>query len=158
MQDGERTEAAVSLQRAFANSAAMERRKRLVVSVCTTCGAGLGLVSCVTMIVTTLAALGLSFGAGLAQVNVPISRPLLVLSLLLMVLGLTIKGLAPGILAVVGGMLAYVGMFELRPQTSEMTGMGSNSGGGLVLVTFWLGVIFIIGAYALAYSPRRLRQ
>jgi hypothetical protein len=110
------------------------------------------------MIFATVAAFGLSFGAGLAQVNVPFSRPLLVLSLLLMVLGLTVKGLAPGILAVVGGMLAYVGMFELRPQTSEMAGMGSNSGGGFVLVTFWLGAACIIGAYALAYWPRRLQH
>ncbi|MGQ0548919.1 MAG: hypothetical protein ACT4PY_04545 [Armatimonadota bacterium] len=110
------------------------------------------------MIFATVAAFGLSVGAGLAQVNVPFSRPLLVLSLLLMVLGLTLKGLAPGILTVVGGMLVYLGMFELPPQTSEMTGMGSNSGGGFVLATFWLGVIFIVGAYALAYWPRRLRR
>ncbi len=109
------------------------------------------------MIFATVAAFGLSAGAGLAQVNVPFSRPLLVLSLLLMVLGLTIKGLAPGILTVVGGTLVYLGMFELPPQTSEMTSMGSDSGRGFVPAIFWLGTIFIIGAYALAYWPRRLR-
>lgn len=136
----------------------MEKGKRLVTTVCAACGAGLGLVSCAAMILATVAAFGLSVGAGLAQVNVPFSRPLLVLSLLLMVLGLALKGLAPGILTVVGGMLVYLGMFELPPQTSEMAGMGSNSGRGFVLVTFWLGVVFIIGAYALAYWPRRFRR
>jgi len=134
----------------------MEKRKRLVSGVCATCGAGLGLVSCAAMILATVGAFGLSIGAGLAQVDVPLSRPLLVFSLLLMVLGLTTKGLVSGVLTVVGGMLVYLGMFELPLQTSEMTGMGSDSGRGFVLATFWLGVIFIVGAYALAYWPRRL--
>ena len=96
--------------------------KRLISAVCTTCGAGIGLVSCAAMILATLSAFGTSVAAGLAQVNVPFSRPLLVLSLLLMVLGFTLKGLAPGILTVIGGMFVFLGMLELPLQTSQMTG------------------------------------
>lgn len=132
--------------------------KRLVSAVCRTCGAGIGLVSCVAMILATLSAFGISVTAGLAQVNVPFSRPLLVLSLLLMVLGLTLKGLAPGILTVIGGMFVFLGMFELPLQTSRMTGMGSNSGTDLALPTFWLGVALIVAAYIFAYRPRTARR
>lgn len=136
----------------------MKTGKRLVSNVCATCGAGLGVVSCAAMIFATVAAFGLSLGAGLAQVNVPFSRPLLVLSLLLMVLGLTVKGLPPGILAVAGGMLVYLGMFELPPPTEDMAGMGSSPGPGFALPTFWLGVIIIVSAYLFAYWPSRPRQ
>ena len=75
-----------------------------------------------------------------------------------MVLGLTLKGLAPGILTVIGGMFVFLGMFELPLQTSQMTSMGSNSGGELALPTFWLGVALIVTAYILAYRPRTARR
>jgi len=111
------------------------------------------------MIFASIAAFGVSAGAGLAQVNVPFGRPVLVLSLLLMVLGLTVKGLTPGLLAVAGGMLVYVGMFELRPPMSEMTGMEASSPGGeLAFAAFWSGVIVIVVAYALAYRPGLVRR
>lgn len=136
----------------------MEKRKRLVSGVCATCGAGLGLVSCAAMILATVGAFGLSIGAGLAQVNVPLSRPLLVLSLLLMLLGLTNRGLVSGVLTVVGGILVYLGMFELPPQSSAMAAMESNAGGGFAVAIFWLGLMVIVAAYVVAYWPKGVRH
>ncbi len=110
------------------------------------------------MILATVAAFGLSIGAGLAQVDVPLSRPLLVFSLLIMVLGLTIKGLASGVLTVVGGMLVYLGMFELPPQSSAMAAMESNARGGFAVAIFWLGLMVIVAAYVVAYWPKGVRH